>query len=124
MERARIFRMTIASYWYDDSSKVVREHEAHFRVARRGNIRRIRRRLADIGLQFLRRTVRQRFQQFLPRDKIRVSFEREEPALAPQNQITVDVRRMEGVGKRWQAFPEPSVTIPYVRRRRRHRRHA
>lgn len=113
----RVFRMTIASVWYDERSRAVREHEMHFKVSRRGQIRNVRRTLAQRGGAYFQRAIYRRFNRWIPKRKIRISFEREEPALVGQNRISISVRRMEGQGKRWKAFSEPSISLTYSRRR-------
>ena len=72
---ARLFRMTIATHWYDQPAKRARSFEAHFKVARYGNISAVRRKLADKGVPFFQRVIRQRYGVTIPKGKMRVSFE-------------------------------------------------
>lgn len=117
MTKARSYRMTIASTWYDTRTRRVREYEMHFKIARPGRIRNVRRQLARRGVPYFQRAIYRLYRRWIPRGKIRVSFEREEPATKAERTITVEARRMEGVGKRWKAHRVPSRILSYVKRR-------
>jgi len=71
---ARIYRMTVASTWYDKRAQRVWEYELHFKVARRGDIRTVRRRLAKRGVPYFQQTVYRLFQKWIPKRKVRVAF--------------------------------------------------
>ena len=107
--------MTIATHWYDQPCKKARSFEAHFKVARQGNIRTVRKKLADKGVPFFQRVIRQRHGISIPKDKMRTAFEREEPALEVQNDIHVEFRGMEFRGKHHFAVSAPSQTLKYER---------
>ena len=121
MPSARTYRMTIASAWYDKAARAQREYEAHFIVARRGRIRTIRRRLAKRGAPYFQRLIYRRFRRWIPKRKIRISFEREEPARKAQREITIDLRGMQYRGRKWQATPFPSKVLRYAKRKRKPR---
>ncbi len=112
-----IYRMTIASTWYDKRAGAAREFEMHFKVARRGKIRNVRRRLAQRGTPFFQRTLYRQFRRWIPKRKIRISFEREEPAAAVQRNIVINIRGMRYRGKQWKATPLPSRMLPYAKKK-------
>jgi len=114
----KMYRATISSTWYDKDAERVREYEMHFKVARRGSIRANRRYLARRGAPYFQQTVYRLYKHWIPKWKIRTAFEREQPAEKPEELIQIEVRRMEGKGKRWKAFPLPSRVLTYVKRKR------
>ena len=119
MKIVRTYRMTIASkVWYDESTQRVREFEMHFKVARRGSIGSVRLRLKRRGVRYFQQNVYRQQRRWIPRRDLRVFFEREELTLQPSDTIIIEVRGMEGRGKRWEAFPFPSRTLPYIKRKR------
>jgi hypothetical protein len=120
MPLARTYRMTIASTWYDKTARAQREYEAHFSVARRGKIRTVRRHLANRGAPYFQRLIYGRFRRWIPKKKIRISFEREEPARKVQPEITIELRGMQYRGRKWRATPLPSKVLRYAKRRRKH----
>jgi hypothetical protein len=111
--------MTIATVWYDQKVRHAREQEMHFRVARRGKISNVRRHLANRGVPYFQRTIYRLYKKWIPRRKIKVRFEREEPATRVEPTITIEARRMEYRGKRWKAYRLPSRTLRYAMKRRR-----
>ena len=118
----RMFRMTDSSTWYDEEAQQVREYELHFKVARRGKIRNVRRYLARRGIPYFQQSIYRLYEHWIVKRKIRVSFEREEPARKVERIIQIEVRRMEGVGKRWKAYPLPSRVLSYAKKRRKPKR--
>ena len=120
MNKIRIYRMTIASVWYDEDAEHVKEFEMHYKVARAGSIRGTRRNLAKRGASHFQQNVYRKFKRWIPKKKIRVSFEREQPGLKTQKLIKIEIRRMEGTGKRnrWKAIPLPSRVLNYVKKKR------
>lgn len=119
MKPARTYRMTIASTWYDKAAGAAREYELHFKIARHGRIRNVRRHLAARGAPYFQRMIYRRFRKWTPKRKLRISFEREESATRGQDTIAIEARRMEGRGRRWKAFPMMGLTLPYSKKRRR-----
>jgi len=109
--------MTIASTWYDKDKKAAQEYELHFRVARKGDITRVRRQLAQRGLGYFQRRVYREAGRWIPKHRIKTKFEREQPALAPQRDIAIEARRMEYRGRDWKARPLLSRVIGYVKKR-------
>ena len=118
----RVYRMTIASVWYDEDAECVKEYEMHYKVAQSGAIRDTREYLAKRCVPHFQQTIYRKFKRWIPKAKIRVNFEREQPALKTEAAISIDVRRMEGTGKRerWMAFPLPSKVLSYVKKTRKH----
>jgi len=115
----RLYRMTIASNWYDDRMRFAREFEMHFKAVRRGELRSIRRALARKGVQYFQRAVYRKHGKWIPKRKIRVSFEREEKARKAQRDMSVDGRTMRYLGKHHRATALPSRVISYGKKRRR-----
>ena len=122
MRKPRTYRMTVASVWYDERQNTVREYEMHFRVSRRGRIRNVRRYLARRGIPYFQQSIYRRYKHWIVKRKIRVSFEREEPARKIERMIRIETRRMEGKGKRWKAYPMPSRVLSYAKKRRKPKR--
>ncbi|MGB6680716.1 MAG: hypothetical protein WBF08_05245 [Candidatus Bathyarchaeia archaeon] len=119
MRYVRLYRMTVASAWYDQKEKNKKEYELHFKIARHGKIRTVRKRLKQRGVKYFQSRVYREFKKWIPRRKVKARFEREEPALKSQPRITVVVRGMEYKGKRWNAFSLPDRILNYAKRRRR-----
>ncbi|MFI5449668.1 MAG: hypothetical protein ACHQ03_07885 [Candidatus Bathyarchaeia archaeon] len=109
--------MTIASAWYDSRAEVQREFEMHFKVARRGKIRTVRRRLARRGIPYFQREAHREIGRWIPKSKIRVSFEREEPAMKSEREISVTVRSMQYRGKHRKAAALPFRVINYAKKK-------
>jgi hypothetical protein len=121
MKTARIYRMTLATKGYDTEAECVREHEMHFKVSRRGKITTIRRHLADRGVPYFQRRIYLETGKRIRKHRIRVAFEREEPAIKGQNMITIESRMMEYRGREWKAFPLPTRVLSYAKKRRQRR---
>jgi hypothetical protein len=117
MKGIRTYQMTIASTWYDKTNRVQREYEAHFNVARRGRIRAIRKRLAKRGAPYFQRLVYRRFRRWIPKSRLRISFEREERATRVKRKIGIELRGMQYRGRKWIATPFPSKVLSYAKRR-------
>jgi len=114
----RTYRMTISSTWYDANAERVREYEMHFKAARRGRIRTVRRYLARRGVPYFQLTVYRLYGRWIPKRKVKVAFEREQPAKKTERLIKIEARRMEGKGRRWEAYPLPSKVLRFVKKKR------
>lgn len=114
----RLYRMTIASNWYDDRSGLAREFEMHFRAVRQGELRSIRRALARRGIPYFQREIYRKHGKWVPRRRIRVSFEREQHATKAQHNVSVNVRSMRYQGKHHRATALPSKVISYGKKKR------
>jgi hypothetical protein len=112
--------MTIATFHYDKPTHQLIEYEMHFKIARRGDIGRVRRRLAKRGAAHFQRWLHHTREISIPKRKLKIAFEREAHARPPQERA-VSVRRfvMRRVKKRWRAQELPSGTMSYVKRRKR-----
>lgn len=119
---ARLFRMTVATRWYDESAGKGRLYEGHFKAARSGSIHTVRQNLANKAIPFFQRTIQKRYGKWIPKDKIRIGFEREESATKASPEVDVEFRDMEFRGKKYSAYPRPSSVMRYVRRRRKRAR--
>jgi len=114
--------MTISSHWYDKLEECAREIEAHFKTARSGKIRNVRRYLAKRGVEFFQKHVYEKTGKLIPKGKIRVAFEREEPAKKAEKKIRIEIRRMRYRGREWKATALASKVIPYAKKRPIHRK--
>ena len=112
MNRFCLYRLTVSNVRYDSSASRMREDEIHFRVARKGSLRRNRRILGRRALRYFQWYIFKRYGKFIPLAKIRVHFEREEPAKQAQTKIAAEIRMMEQEDGRWQAHQQPSRIIP------------
>jgi len=117
-----IFRMTVSSYYYDESRRELLEHEMYFRIARRARdveaIMRIRSALDEKGRRHFRRWLLRHLKVRLDH-KVDAKFEREERAKRQVTQSRASVRRfvMLRVDKRWEATELPSGTMRFTKRR-------
>jgi hypothetical protein len=115
---AHLYRMTIASAWYDRFAEFQREYEQHCEASLRGSPRRVRRTLARRGVGQFQRDVYRTHGVWIPLRRIRVSFEREEETDAVDRFIKVYRRSMRYRGKHWSATQLPAKVIPYAKKRR------
>ena len=118
MKIVHLYRMTVASKWYDEPSRCAREYEMHFKAARRGKVRTIRRHLAKRGVPYFQQAIYRRFRRWIPKRQIRARFEREEVEERSQSIIAIDTRTMQYRGRDWKAFPFPSRVLSYAKARR------
>ena len=117
MTKARVFRMSIATKWYDERVACVQEYEMHFKTSRRGKIGNVRKYLAKRGVEFFQEHVYKETGQLIEKGAIRVAFEREEPTSKAERDIRIEMRRMQYRGREWKADALPSKTIPYEKKR-------
>ncbi len=123
MSTLRTYQMTIASTWYDKRKGAAQEYEMHFKTARAGDITRVRRQLAERGLEYFQRNVYRLTGRWIPKRRIKVKFEQEQPATKRDLTIRIESRRMEYRGREWKAFALPSRLISYVKKKYRSWRH-
>jgi hypothetical protein len=121
MKIVRLYSMTVSSTWYDKEARGAKEYELHFAVARRGNIRTVRRRLGRRGVPYFQSYVYRRVRKWIPRSKIKVRFEREQPAGKSEGKISIEGRSMLFRGRRWWAFPLGKWELNYSKRKRKRR---
>jgi hypothetical protein len=122
MSLARWYRLTVAAAWYDRRASLKREYEGHYKVARCGSPRRVRRELARRAMLDFQRNLYRRQGVWIPLHRIRAQPEREELAAAEEKIVTVYTRSMRYRGKHWGATELPNRTISYTKKRRRKRK--
>ena len=118
---ARLYRMTVSTFWYNEETHQLSEYEAHFKIARRGDIRHIRRKLAEKGLSHFKRWLKRVDKTWKPEEqyrKIKVAFEKEQYARKEEAHASVRRLVMRRVKKRWVAKELASGTMRYSKRRR------
>ena len=108
MKRPRIFRMTVANIWYDKEERKPVGYEMHYKVSRRGKIRNIRKQLVQRGIQHFQQNVYRHAGRWIPKYKIRIDFEREEPSQKSERDMNIAVRKMERQRRQWKGIPLPS----------------
>jgi hypothetical protein len=114
-----LFRMNIASRWYDAKEAFARTYEMEFTTSRKGSPHSVRRTLARRGIPYFQQEIYRRHRVWIPLRQIRVSYEREELAEANDRAIEVLARSMRYRGKQWAATKLPRKVIPYAKKRRR-----
>jgi len=117
--RVRLYRMTIATFHYDKPTHQLVEYEMHFKIARRGDIRRIRLRLAKLGAAYFQRWLRRTRKISVPRRKLKIAFEREAHAKVQEDMVIIRRFVMQRVKTRWRAQELPRGIMSYVKRRKR-----
>jgi len=110
--------MTVATAWYDKASRRAKEHELHFTVARPGKIRNVRRYLARRAVPYFQQAIYRHYKHWIPKQRIRVAFEREEAASKSETKIRIEGRSMLYRGKQWAAFPLAQRELSYSKKRR------
>jgi hypothetical protein len=114
--------MTIFTTWYDKTTSGAQEYELHFTVARHGRIRTVRRTLMERGIPYFQGLLYRRLKKWIPNRKVKVRFEREQPALTSESKIRLEGRSMLFRGKRWWAYPFGRWVLSYARKKRHQRR--
>ena len=112
MSSARVYRMTLSTRGYSLGQNAW-SFEGHYTAALPGDIHKVRFDLADFCIPRFRRTVLRLAGQRISEDKIRVGWEREEPALAPSPDVHVEFREMTYRGKQTYARRLPAETLRY-----------
>jgi len=112
MSVARVYHMTLATRGYSPSQNAW-SFEAHYTAALSGDIHDVRLDLADLGIPHFRRAIMRRYRLRIPEGKIRVGWEREEPALASSPDVHVEFREMTYRGKQTQARQLPPDLLRY-----------
>jgi len=110
------YRMTTSTIWYYMPAQMEQGYEMHFKTARRGKIEDVRRALESEGVTYFQETIYKRFGRWIPKRRIRIGFESEEPATRVQNSITVQVRYMEYRGGKWKSTTIPSKVLTYAKK--------
>jgi len=112
MSVARVYHMTLATRGYSPSQNAW-SFEAHYTAALSGDIGDVRVDLADFGIPHFRGAIMRRYGLRIPEGRIRVGWEREEPALASSPDVHVEFREMTYRGKQAHARRLPSEVLRY-----------
>ena len=104
--------MTLATRGYSPSQNAW-SFEGHYTAALPGDIHDVRLDLADFGIPHFRRAIMRRYGLRIPEGKIRVGWEREEPALSSSPDVHVEFREMIYRGKQTHARRLPAETLRY-----------
>lgn len=110
------YRMTTSTVWYYMPAHMGQGYEMHFKTARRGKIEDVRRALETEGATYFQETIHSRFGRWIPKRRLRIGFEREEPTTRVQNNITVQARYMEYRGGKWKSTAMPSKVLSYAKK--------
>ena len=113
--------MTISSVFYSATQGAAMEYEMHFKATRGDDIQYEREHLATRGVEYYQQHVYYLARKWIPKSKIKVRFEREEPTAEIEETIGIEARKMEYTGSQWKAQALPSRVIGYAKRRRRRR---
>ena len=121
------FRMTISSYYYNESRRELLEYEMYFNINRRAkdleDIVRTRSELEKKGRRHYRNWLLTNLKVYLDH-KVDAKFEREYRAISQVEQSRASVRRfvMVRVERRWEATELPSGTMRFTKRPTKHRK--
>jgi hypothetical protein len=91
-------------------------YEMHFKTARRGKIEDMRRALETEGTEHFQKTMHDEFGRTIPKRRIRVGFEREEPTTRVQSTVLVESTYLEYQGGKWESTAMPSKVLRYAKR--------
>lgn len=112
MSVARVYHMTLATRGYSPSQNAW-SFEAHYTAALSGDIGDVRVDLADFCIPHFRGAIMRRYGLRIPESKVRVGWEREEPALASSPDVHVEFREMTYRGKQTYARRLPAEVLRY-----------
>jgi len=112
MSVARVYHMTLATRGYSPSQNAW-SFEAHYTAALSGDIGDVRVDLADFGIPHFRGAIMRRYGLRIPESKVRVGWEREEPALSSSPDVHVEFREMTYRGKQAHARRLPAEVLRY-----------
>ena len=123
MTTVHMYRMTISSIWYNRKAGAAQGLEIHYKVARKGAIRRLRKKLAKRSVPHFQQHFYRRFKWWIPKRRVKVYFEREIPTLQQKSQRLMDVERgiKQYVGKRWTETRLKPLQLSVTPRRRKKR---
>jgi hypothetical protein len=99
------YQMTVSTVWYNCFVGQGEGFEMYFETARRGKIADVRKELESEGTAYFQKAFYDQFGRRVPRRKLRVGFEHEEPVTRVQNNILVQATSMEYYGGRWNSTP-------------------
>lgn len=99
------YQMTVSTVWYNCFVGRGEGFEMYFETARRGKIADVRKELESEGTAYFQKAFYDRFGRRIPRRKLRVGFEHEEPATRVQNNILVQATSIKYYDGRWNSTP-------------------
>jgi hypothetical protein len=108
------YRMTASTIWYYMPAQMGQEYEMHFKTTRRGKIEDVRSELVSEGTAYFQKTICEESGRRIPKKRIRIGFEREEPATKVQNNIMVEARYMEYQDGKWKSAAIPSEVLTHA----------
>jgi hypothetical protein len=110
------YRMTTSALGYYLPDHMEEGYEMHFMTARRGKIEDVRRTLESEGVAYFQEEIYNKSGRRIPKKRIRIGFEREEPATRVQNNIVVESRYMEYRSGKWESKPVSSKVSGYAKK--------
>ena len=113
----RQYRVTVAGRGYDNERKRQLKPELHFTVARRGSIRNVRRQLAKRGVDYYQQRIHREYGIWIPKNRIRVGFEREGPAKKTERSIRIEGLTFAFTGKRTTAVRMASRALSFAKKK-------
>lgn len=109
------YRMTASTVRYSLPDHMAEGYEMHFKTARQGRIEDVRRALKSEGSSYFQKEIYNKFGR-IPKKRIRIGFEREEPATRVQNNIVVESRYMKYRGGKWESKPVSTKVSKYAKK--------
>jgi hypothetical protein len=91
-------------------------YEMHLKTSRSGKIEDIRRVIETEGTEYFQKTMHDEFGRSIPKRRIRVGFEREEPATRVENNVIVRSTYLEYRGGKWESTAMPSKVLRYAKK--------
>jgi hypothetical protein len=110
------YRMTASTLGYYLPAHREEGYEMHFKTSRRGIIEDVRSTLESEGVAYFQKEIYNKFGRRIPKTRIRIGFEREEPATRVQNSIVVESRYMEYRSGKWESKPVSSKVSRYAKK--------
>ena len=110
------YRMTASTLGYYLPARTEEGYEMHFKTARRGKIEDVRSTLESEGAAYFQKQIYNEFGRRIPKKRIRIGFEREEPATRVQNSIVVESRYMKYRGGKWGSSAVSSKVSRYAKK--------
>jgi hypothetical protein len=111
VEQVRVYHLTLSTRGYSLGENAW-SFEVHFTTALSGGIHNVREKLRALAFPYFQRLVLERYGQHIPLDRIRGEFEREEQALGPSADITVEPLEISYRGKMHHATSLPTQRLP------------
>ena len=91
-------------------------YEMHFKTSRRGKIDDVRRALETEGTEHFQKTTHDEFGRSIPKRRIRIGFEREEPTTRVQSTVLVESTYLKYQGGKWESTAMPSKVLRHAKK--------